>query len=52
MSVIVQQGALNTTALSVPDLYVQVVPPQSIVPPGQPSNVIGVVGTATWGPVN
>ena len=52
MSVITQLGQINTTALSVPDLYVQIVPPQNIVPPGQPSNVIGVVGTATWGPVN
>ena len=52
MSVITQLGQINTTALSVPDLYVQIVPPQNIVPPGQPSNVLGVVGTATWGPVN
>ena len=27
-----QQGALNTTALIVPDLYVQIVPPQSLLP--------------------
>lgn len=25
---IVQQGSINTTALVVPDLYVQIVPPQ------------------------
>jgi hypothetical protein len=29
---IVQQGAINTTALIVPDLYVQIVPPQSLSP--------------------
>ncbi len=49
---IVQQGALNTTALVVPDLYVQIVPPQNLVLNGVPTNLLGVVGTATWGPVN
>ncbi len=49
---IVQQGSINTTALVVPDLYVQIVPPQNLVLNGVPSNVIGVVGSASWGPVN
>lgn len=49
---IVQQGSLNTTALVVPDLYVQIVPPSVLVLNGVPSNRIGVVGTAQWGPVN
>ena len=48
---IVQQGSLNTTALVVPDLYVQIVPPQNLVINGVPTNVLGVVGTAQWGPV-
>jgi hypothetical protein len=48
---IVQQGAINTTALVVPDLYVQIVPPQSLVLNGVPTNVVGIIGTATWGPV-
>ncbi len=48
---IVQQGAINTTALVVPDLYVQIVPPQNLMLNGVPTNVVGVVGTATWGPV-
>jgi phage tail sheath protein FI len=48
---IVQQGSINTTALVVPDLYVQIVPPQSLVLNGVPTNVVGVVGTAPWGPV-
>ena len=47
-----QQGAINTTALIVPDLYVQIVPPQNVLINGVPTNVLGVVGTATWGPVN
>ncbi len=49
---IYQQGSLNTGALVVPDLYVQIVPPQNLVLNGVPTNLIGVVGTASWGPVN
>jgi phage tail sheath protein FI len=48
---IVQQGTINTTALVVPDLYVQIVSPQNLVLNGVPTNVVGVVGTAPWGPV-
>jgi phage tail sheath protein FI len=49
---IVQQGTINTTALVVPDLYVQIVPPQNLVLNGVPTNIVGVVGSAPWGPVN
>ena len=49
---IYQQGNINTAALIVPDLYVQIVPPQNLVLNGVPTNLIGVVGTASWGPVN
>ena len=49
---IVQQGSINTTALVVPDLYVQIVPPQNLVLNGVPTNVLGLVGTASWGPAN
>ncbi len=48
---IVQQGSVNTTALVVPDLYVQIVPPQNLVLNGVPTNVLGIVGTTSWGPV-
>jgi hypothetical protein len=51
MPQIVQQGSLNTTALIVPDLYVQIVPPQNLLINGVPTNVLGMVGTAQWGPV-
>lgn len=47
-----QQGALNTTALIVPGVYVQIVPPQISLLNGVPTNILGVVGTAVWGPVN
>jgi uncharacterized protein len=49
---IYQQGGLNTTGLVVPDLYVQIVPPQNLVLNGVPTNLIGMVGTASWGPAN
>lgn len=52
MTQIVQQGAINTTALIVPDLYVQIVPPQTLLLNGVPTDILGVVGTAPWGPVN
>ena len=52
MTQIAQQGAINTTALIVPDLYVQIVAPQVSQLNGVPTNVLGIVGTATWGPVN
>ena len=49
---VVQQGSINTTALIVPNLYVQIVPPQVTLLNGLPTNVLGIVGTAPWGPVN
>lgn len=49
---VVQQGSINTTALIVPDLYVQIVPPSVTLLNGLPTNILGVVGTAQWGPVN
>lgn len=47
-----QQGQINTTALVVPDLYVQIVPPQAQYLNGVATNILGIVGTATWGPTN
>lgn len=49
---VTQYGALNTTALIVPDVYIQIVPPQVVFLNGLPTDIIGVVGTAQWGPVN
>lgn len=49
---ITQAGALNTTALQTPDLYIQIVPPQISLLNGVPTNVVGLVGTAAWGPKN
>lgn len=35
-----------------PDLYIQVIPPQTYLIPGTQTNTIGLVGSAAWGPVN
>lgn len=48
---VVQQGSINTAALTVPDVYVQVQAPPLVIN-GLPTNILGVVGTASWGPVN
>ncbi|WP_036292061.1 hypothetical protein [Methylosinus sp. PW1] len=48
---ITQDGLLNTTSLSVPGVYVVIVPPQTVLN-GVPSNYVGLVGVASWGPVN
>lgn len=49
---VVQQGSINTTALIVPNAYIQIVPPQVTLLNGNPTNILGVVGTAAWGPKN
>lgn len=49
---IVQNGSTNLTAQIVPDLIVNLVPPTNVLLNGVPSNVLGIVGTATWGPTN
>lgn len=51
MPQIVQQGQVNLAALSVPDLIVQIIPPQLLIN-GVPTNIVGFVGTASWGPKN
>jgi phage tail sheath protein FI len=48
---VAQLGSVNTTSLVVPDLYVQIVSPQNLVLNGVPTSIVGVVGTASWGPV-
>lgn len=44
-------GALNTTALVTPGLYTIVIPPSLYLLNGVPTNIAGLVGTASWGPV-
>ncbi|KXU99234.1 phage tail protein [Gluconobacter potus] len=49
---IYQYGDLNTTALTVPDLYVQVQQSTTVTISGVSTSRIGIVGTAGWGPIN
>lgn len=49
---ITQAGSINLNALQVPDIYVQIAPPSNYLLNGVPTNVLGIVGTAPWGPVN
>ncbi len=45
-------GSLNTSALSAPDLYVQIQAPKTTYINGIATDGYGVVGIASWGPVN
>lgn len=45
-------GSPYTSALTAPDLYVQVVPPRTRYINGVPTDGLGLVGVANWGPVN
>lgn len=45
-------GTVNLAALSVPGAYIQIQPPAPTFINGVPTNILGIVGTATWGPVN
>lgn len=45
-------GSLNTAALTAPDLYIQIVPPKTRYINGVPTDILGIVGVADWGPVN
>ena len=48
----ISQGTLNTSALYVPNAYINVLAPSAQYLNGIPTNVLGLVGTASWGPVN
>jgi hypothetical protein len=44
-------GTTNTAALTVPGNYVAIVPPQITYINGVATGILGLVGTAAWGPV-
>lgn len=48
---IVQAGTTNLAAVQVPNVLVQIIPPNPLLN-GVPTNIIGVVGTSIYGPVN
>ena len=45
-------GSLNTSALTAPDLYVQKIPPKTLYINGVPTDIEGIVGVGSWGPIN
>jgi hypothetical protein len=47
-----QFGSQNATALIVPDVYVQIQEPQVALINGLPTDIVGIVGGASWGPKN
>jgi Bacteriophage tail sheath protein len=49
---IVQAGSFNSASVVVPNLYVQIQPPAPSALNGSPTNTLGLVGSASWGPVN
>lgn len=46
-----QAGSVNLAALWVPDAYINIVQPPLVIN-GLPTNILGIVGTASWGPTN
>jgi len=50
MPQLIESGALNTAALPVPDLYVQIAQPETLQIAGLSSGLLGIIGTASWGP--
>lgn len=50
VQIITNGASLNLTGLQTDDAYIQVVAPPNIVN-GVPTDIVGVVGTASWGPV-
>jgi len=49
---VIQEGAVNTSALLVPDVYIQILSPRHSLLNGVPTNILGIVGSAGWGPKN
>lgn len=45
-------GSINLDALLVPGVYILIAPPIAGAINGVPSNLLAIVGSATWGPVN
>src|SRR5271169_6270983 len=45
-------GAVNTAALITPGVYVQKIPPRTRFINGVPTDILGLVGVGSWGPVN
>lgn len=51
MPIIINPDQINPSALTVPAVYLVVQPPQASIT-GAPASVVGMIGTASWGPLN
>jgi hypothetical protein len=49
---VIANGNINPLSILAPNVYVQIQPPAQIVAQGLPTNVISLVGTASFGPTN
>lgn len=49
---VIQEGAVNTASIIVPNVYVQILSPKIAFLNGVPTNILGIVGSAEWGPMN
>lgn len=49
---IIQYGSVNLDSLLVPGAYVVPTPPGAAAIVAAPTNILGIVGTGSWGPVN
>ena len=52
MGIQIQQGSVNTASLGPPGLTIGIIPPIPQVLNGDPTSIGGLVGTASYGPVN
>lgn len=48
----IPQGQANLNGLSAPGVYTQILDPRQVILPGAPSNILGILGIATFGPKN
>jgi hypothetical protein len=49
---ITSQGGLNPSALVIPDVYLNVLAPPAAPVQGVASDILGIVGVGSWGPLN
>lgn len=52
MGIVVQAGQINTNAVQAPNAIINILPPSQSAVNGVPTDIVGIIGTASWGPVN
>lgn len=51
MTVIYNDGNVNAPSVTTPDAYIRIIPPPGYIK-GVKTDVVGIIGTASWGPMN